>query len=78
MCGQCLNRPYGKLGGGKTQPHDWAASSDVTCVEDVVGLSSIEIYGLYSHQHSIQLLLIYPVLLYSHSDHPECVYSDGD
>jgi hypothetical protein len=64
--------------GGKTQVTDRAASSDVTGVEDMVGLSSIEIYCLYSHQHAIQLLFIYPVLLYSHRDHPDCVYSDGD
>ena len=57
---------------------DRNGSTGATGVEDMVGLSSIEIYCLYSHQHSIQLLFIYPILLYSHRDHPDCVYSDGD
>jgi hypothetical protein len=57
---------------------DRNGSTGATGVEDMVGLSSIEIYCLYSHQHSIQLLFIHPVLLYSHRDHPDCVYSDGD
>jgi hypothetical protein len=57
---------------------DRNGSTGATGVEDMAGLSSIEIYCLYSHQHSIQLLFIYPVLLYSHRDHPDCVYSDGD